>query len=244
MTIWNGNVYLWTTSSTSTVKSGSIYERTRHKETCLRLFWSGYREPTANNDTSNNLLWANHSQKILHFQRFGSGCGGWPIRLIAMWDLCALACTQWKSKAEQFRSKAAWSKLLLHLYFSILEPTKMFNGICYNELAYISMQIQESKTELFVPCCHVGFNRLSEQQGADHDSGKVSTNTNHLNAVLKHTLIYPDRHNHKHPAGRCCFSSSTWMTEITHTYSLHLHLIYFYSIIIHNTMQWSKICHH
>lgn len=36
----------------------------------------------------------------------------------------------------------------------------------------------------FVPCCHAGITRLQKQQGADHDSGKVSTNTNHLNAVL------------------------------------------------------------
>lgn len=140
-----------------------------------------------------------------------------------------------KVKAEQFRSKAAWSKLLLHLCLYFL-GLKCASAI----MSLYQCKTKNLKRNCFVPCCHVGLtdcNSSGGAGGADRDSGKVSTNTNHLNVVLKSTHIYLDRKKHKHPRGRCCLGSSTWMVEITHTYSLHLHLIYFYSIIVRSLTQ-------
>lgn len=86
-------------------------------------------------------------------------------------------------KAEQFRSKAVWSMLLLHLYFSFLE-LKRLRASAIMSLHMYRCKSKNLSQNCFVSCCHAGITRLQKQQGADHDSGKVSTNTNHLNVVL------------------------------------------------------------
>lgn len=62
-------------------------------------------------------------------------------------------------KAEQFRSKAAGSKLLLHLYFSFLE-LKCLIASAIMSLHMYKCKSKNLKQNCFVPCCCAGFNRL------------------------------------------------------------------------------------